>query len=392
MKWIKKTLKSLILTNKRSVDKNYNFDEILYLDTGSITENKVLDFQKLSLAEAPSRAKRLLEKDDIIYSTVRPINRHYGYFHTFPDNLVVSTGFVTITSNKHFLDSKYLYYYLTSDSIVEELDIIAEASTTTYPSFRPSDLENLEIFFPEDINEQKAIASVLSSLDDKIDLNNRIINNLENMAQNLLLFYFPDGLLNNNNVDNISLNKLLIFYNGYPFKSHTFSRRGKFKIITIKNILNGDINTTNTNYIDQIPKNFDSNCLLSIGDVLMTLTGNVGRVGIVIEQNLLLNQRVAKISPINKSLLPFIYFLFRKEEIYNYLISLSKGTAQLNLSTNEALKTIISYKKHLIYDLNLILAPLYLNIINRKSQNITLKMLRDQLINNLLSKEFEIEI
>ena len=133
-RWKEYKLGELVKTNKKSISSNYAFAEIEYLDTGSITQGKIESFQNFKLSEAPSRAKRLVEENDIIYSTVRPIQRHYGFITNPQENLVVSTGFATITAKKEFLYPKYLYYFLTDDRTVEYLDIIAEASTSAYPS------------------------------------------------------------------------------------------------------------------------------------------------------------------------------------------------------------------------------------------------------------------
>jgi type I restriction enzyme S subunit len=188
--WRECKLNEIIKTNETSITTDYPFDEILYLDTGSITKGKIDGFQKLPISQSPSRAKRLIKKNDIIYSTVRPIQRHYGFIANPPENLVVSTGLAVITCNEKSINPKFLYYYLTSDSIVEELDIIAEASTSTYPPLKPSDIEKLQMYFPIKIEEQKAIAAVLSSLDDKIDLLHRQNQSLEAMAETLFRQWF----------------------------------------------------------------------------------------------------------------------------------------------------------------------------------------------------------
>lgn len=188
--WKASCLGDMIHTNQKTLGKNYPFSEILYLDTGSITRGKVDSFQYIRLKEAPSRAKRLVQANDIIYSAVRPINRHYGFFSTPPKNIVVSTGFIVISCNERQLDANFLYYYLTQNNIVEEFESIADGSTSAYPSLVPSDIEKLEIIFPEDINEQKAIAAVLSSLDDKIDLLHRQNATLEAMAEALFRQWF----------------------------------------------------------------------------------------------------------------------------------------------------------------------------------------------------------
>lgn len=62
----------------KSIDRYYPHKNIEYLDTGSITRGKIEGFQSFDVEHAPSRAKRLVNDNDIIYSTVRPIQRHYG--------------------------------------------------------------------------------------------------------------------------------------------------------------------------------------------------------------------------------------------------------------------------------------------------------------------------
>ncbi len=175
--------------NRNSIGNEYLQKKILYLDTSSIIRGKINCYQKFLLSDAPSRAKRLVKDKDIIYSTVRPIQRHYGIIKNPPQNLVVSTGFAVIETNQKKADSVFIYYFLTSDEIVEYLDVIAEASTSAYPSLRPSDIENLDILLPP-LPEQRAIASVLSSLDDKIDLLNRENKTLEQIAESLFRQWF----------------------------------------------------------------------------------------------------------------------------------------------------------------------------------------------------------
>lgn len=189
--WKEVNLRYYIKTNKKSIGKDYTFNKIEYLDTGSITCNKIDELKTFTLAEAPSRARRLVEQDDIIYSTVRPNQLHYGYINKPIENLVVSTGFVTISANKKYIYPKFLYYYLIQENMTEYLHSIAEASTSTYPSLKPTDIESLEITLPP-LLEQRAIASVLSCLDDKIDLLHRQNATLERMAETLFRQWFVE--------------------------------------------------------------------------------------------------------------------------------------------------------------------------------------------------------
>ena len=187
--WKEYKLGEVIKTNVESIGKDYPYSKILYLDTGSITRNNIDQYQEFELDKAPSRAKRLVKQDDIIYSSVRPNQLHYGYITNPANNLVVSTGFVTITCNKAYIEPKFLYYYLTQENITEYLHSVAEASTSAYPSLKARDIESLYIELPP-LPEQIRIASILSSLDDKIDLLHRENKTLEAMAETLFRQWF----------------------------------------------------------------------------------------------------------------------------------------------------------------------------------------------------------
>jgi len=144
--WETKTVSDVALINQASIDKDYEFEDIEYLDTGSITENIIEGFQFLRLADAPSRARRIVRNNDIVISQVRPIQRHYGLLKSTKPNTVVSTGFCVVSCKK--IDPHFMYVFLTQKDMTEYLDIIADASTSAYPSLKPSDIANLEFKMP----------------------------------------------------------------------------------------------------------------------------------------------------------------------------------------------------------------------------------------------------
>lgn len=201
-KWAEYKLGDVITSNMQSINKNYKYDTIKYLDTGSITEGKISGLQSFKISEAPSRAKRLVKENSIVYSTVRPIQRHYGFIKNPDTNLVVSTGFSVIETNPKLAVPLFIYYYLTSNEVIEILDSIADGSTSTYPSLKPQDIEQLDIFLPS-LHEQQVIVNILSSLDNKIDLLQRQNKTLESIAQTL----FQNCFVNNN--DNGTVTKSL---------------------------------------------------------------------------------------------------------------------------------------------------------------------------------------
>ena len=177
--------------NKSNV--NFTKDQLVeYLDTGSLTEGVIDSLAKVRYGDAPSRAQRAVEKDTILYSTVRPNLKHYGIVAEYNPNIVVSTGFTTIDvkeNKKEEIDAHFLYYLMTQQWVTKHLHTIAQSSVSSYPSISPSDIGNLEFEFPF-IATQRRIASVLSNIDKKIALNRQINQNLEALAKQLYDYWF----------------------------------------------------------------------------------------------------------------------------------------------------------------------------------------------------------
>lgn len=146
--WKVGIVKDLCVTNKRSYKGDFA-KEIEYIDTGSVTNNVIDSVQILNPAtdKIPSRARRAVMEGDIIYSSVRPNQRHYALLFNPSDNTVVSTGFVVITAN--WSGYRYfIYQFLIQDEIVDKLQAIAEQSVSTFPSLNASDITNLKIVIP----------------------------------------------------------------------------------------------------------------------------------------------------------------------------------------------------------------------------------------------------
>lgn len=174
---------------------NFNItdvDYINYLDTSSITNNKILGFQKLDIEndKIPSRAKRKVKNDTIIYSSVRPRLCHFGILKDIPKNTVVSTGFITIDAKEEKIDPYYLYYLLTTNDKIEYISNIADTAVSSYPSINPSDIENMEIDIIDDLEQQREIVAILKSIDKKIENNNKINAELETMAKTIYDYWF----------------------------------------------------------------------------------------------------------------------------------------------------------------------------------------------------------
>lgn len=182
--------------NESCISSSDKLDYINYLDTSNLTKNKIVEIKKIR-NKFPSRAKRIVKEQTILYSTVRPNQEHYGIIsNTNVKNLIVSTGFTTIDVFSERIDPKYLFYKLTQPNITNYLHTVAENAVSAYPSIKPEDIGNLELSFP-DLHTQQQISSFLSKIDEKIELNNKINSELEKLAKTiysywLLQFEFPN--------------------------------------------------------------------------------------------------------------------------------------------------------------------------------------------------------
>ena len=180
-------------TNLHTYSDKEKWSLIRYLDTGSITEGRIDEIQTLypGVDKIPSRARRKASVGDILFSTVRPNQKHYGIIEVGTENLLVSTGFTVVTVDTTIADPYFIYYYLTQSSVIESLQAIAEQSTSTYPSIKPSDIEDIELDLPE-LETQKKIGSTLRMLDRKIALNEEINDNLYEMVNAYYTSLFKD--------------------------------------------------------------------------------------------------------------------------------------------------------------------------------------------------------
>jgi len=181
--WEEVAVGDYVELNRSSIDKSYTHTTIEYLDTGSLTEGKIESLQSLTLDEAPSRAKRLVQHNDVLISTVRPDQNHYGIIKNPIENLVVSTGFCVLTCTK--IDPHFIYLLLTDDEMTDYLHTIAEGSTSTYPSLKHSDIGVIVFQLPPD-DRLKEFAIIAHNSWEKIEKNYIQIRTLETLRDPLL--------------------------------------------------------------------------------------------------------------------------------------------------------------------------------------------------------------
>ena len=299
---------------------------------------------------------------------------------------VFASYLIRFRIDEKLADPFFISYVLQSQDFKEYVNAVNSGSVQ--PGTNARQLGDYELPLPP-LPEQKAIAEVLSSIDDKIDLLHRQNKTLEEMAMTLFRKWFIEDV--KEDWEEVKLGEYFDLLGGFPFKSKDYSDFGKYKIITIKNVQDGYLDISNSQTIENLPQNIKPYQILEIGDILISLTGNVGRICIVDTNNCLLNQRVAKIVPKNSEWKPFAYFYFKRAEITQILTNLAKGSAQLNLSPIETLKLTDTFpSSERIEKFNKIVQPIFEKILTNKQQIRRLEQLRDTLLPKLMSGEVRI--
>ena len=395
--WRKIRLGDACKTNANSYSPKEEWDFVNYLDTGNITNNRIdsIQFIDVRSEKLPSRARRKVKKDSIIYSTVRPNQRHFGIIKSQPEHFLVSTGFAVIDVDANVLDADFLYYLLTQAALVEALHAIAEQSTSAYPSIKPSDIEDLEIEIP-DLATQKKIADVLGSMDRRITQNTGINNNLEQQLRTIFKAEFTDNP-ELENITQIPLSELCHVVT----KGTTPTTLGKpfvesgINFIKAESILDDhSIDKSKFAFIDEETNALLKRSIIHAGDVVFTIAGTLGRFALI-DENVLpanTNQAVAIIrADVEKVLPEYIYTCFIGEWHTDYYAKRVQQAVQANLSltTIKSLPISLLDEAKMSEYLSLIL-PLIKAIKTNEAQNEKLAALRDNLLPKLMSGEIDV--
>lgn len=159
-------LSDIAAINPDTYSPKVKWEYVNYLDTSSITDGIISEVQYInpSTEKLPSRARRIISANDVVFSTVRPNQRHFGMISEPLSNMLASTGFAVIRNNQPSVCNELLYLCLTENNFVEKMQQLAEQSTSTFPSIKPSDLGACEIPCPIDQGLSDALKAMFANI------------------------------------------------------------------------------------------------------------------------------------------------------------------------------------------------------------------------------------
>ena len=369
-------------TNLHTYSDKEKWSLIRYLDTGSITEGRIDEIQTLypGVDKIPSRARRKASVGDILFSTVRPNQKHYGIIEAGTENLLVSTGFTVVTVDTTIADPYFIYYYLTQSSVIESLQAIAEQSTSTYPSIKPSDIEDIELDLPE-LETQKKIGSTLRMLDRKIALNEEINDNLQQQAT-----AFFSSLYDRSNTEVRFTDLIQILGGGTPKTGESTYWNGNIAFFTPK-----DVGTPYTLITEKtISEEGLSHCnsrLYPVNTVFVTARGTVGKVGISGVPMAMNQSCYALVGKETHQLLVYFYTLKAVDRlkhkasgaVFDAITTRDFESEQIMKLSDDDAKAFLC-----------IAEPMFQKVLNNCIENLRLSTLRDSLLPKLMSGEIDV--
>ena len=165
---------------------------VTLINTSDVLEGRVLNHERVPNSNLKGQFKKTFQRDDILYSEIRPQNRRFAYVDFSPIDYIASTKLMVIRAKKDVVSPKYLYYFLKNSSTVAELQLLAETRSGTFPQITFSEVANLTIPVPS-LAVQEVIVQTMQCLEDKITCNEQINDNLEQQAQSYFQELFVDN-------------------------------------------------------------------------------------------------------------------------------------------------------------------------------------------------------
>ena len=385
-----------------SVSETYkgNASEVVLINTSDVLDGKCLNHEYVPNKKLKGQFKKTFRKGDILYSEIRPANKRFCFVDFEPKDYIASTKLMVLRAHED-VDPKYLYQILRSNDTLAQLQMLAESRSGTFPQITYSELSNIMVSLPSQ-KAQKNIVSILSSLDRKIELNNNINADLEEMAQAIFKNWFVD-------FEPFKDGKFVDSELGMIPEGWKVGTLGEFCKCLLggtpsrskEEYWNGEVNWINSGEINKFRILEASEKITELGlaksatkllpkkTTVLAITGaTLGQVSLL-EIDTCANQSV--IGVLENAEVPYEYiYPFIKDRI-EMLIQHQTGGAQQHINKDNVESLIFLLPaKNVLEDYISLVRPMYKRIESQCFENLYLSTLRDTLLPRLMSGEIEV--
>ncbi len=348
--------------------KNIKGDSIDFENASYISEE---DYNKIN-------ERSLVEINDVLYSMIGTVGLVYRVDQQ-PNYAIKNMGLFKIHDE---LKSKWLYYYLNSPKAKGKVLAMLSGSTQKFISL--SNLRNLEIEFPQNIDDTKRIIKICESIDKKIKLNNEINNSLYEMC-NVLYYQLLDD--NELNIEYKTIGEIAkkVITGKTPSTKNKEYWGGNIPFITIPDMHNQVFTINTERYIT----NEGAKSLIPKNSISVSCIATVGLVSIN-DKDSQTNQQINSIVIENDYDLYYLFEFLTEQE--QYMKSIAGGSTTYNINKNTFENIQVPYlNKELIIEYDKKVRPMFEKIKSNQISNDILSQLRDTLLSKLMNGEIDLD-
>ena len=384
-----------------SVSETYkgNASEVVLINTSDVLDGKCLNHEYVPNKKLKGQFKKTFRKGDILYSEIRPANKRFCFVDFEPKDYIASTKLMVLRAHED-VDPQYLYQILRSNDTLTQLQMLAESRSGTFPQITYSELSNIMVSLPSQ-KAQKNIVSILSSLDRKIELNNKINADLEEMAQAIFKNWFvdfepfKDGKFVNSELGMIPegwkigtlTDVIKLMPGGTPKTSEPlYWDNGTIPFFSPKDV-NGVYCFTTEKHITETGLNKCSSNLYPKDTIFITCRGTVGKVCLA-ACDMAMNQSNYAIKAIDGYSQCYVFFLVKS--VVERLIKKSNGAVFSAITSKDFDEEILIPSQKAVEDFTNVIDGFFRRIFTIGTENSRLSLLRDTLLPRLMSGELEI--
>ena len=323
------------------MNKNQFDGSINWITSGELKEHYISDTkEKISEEAAKNNSLKLLPVGTFVIAIYGlEANGVRGTCSITTRESTISQACMAFTS-KMDIQNEFLYsWYKKHGNIIG----IKYAQGTKQQNLIYDIIERFNISYPC-MEEQKKLIRFISLIDQRIATQNKIIEDLKKLKSAISKHLFArKDLLETT----ICLSNIATLKNGYAFQSGKYNALGKWKILTITNVPGERyINDEDCNCIINLPNDIQDHQVLKEGDILISLTGNVGRVSLCKNGDYLLNQRVGLLQLSKNVNREFLYQILSSQRFENSMIACGQGAAQMNIGKGDVESYVLPYSSN----------------------------------------------
>ena len=364
--WTESSIGKVVIKAKQQNPRKTPDEVFHYVDVSSVSNEsfKITCATPTLGSDAPSRARKAIETDDVLFATVRPTLKRIALVPPEFDGAIASTGYCVLRCDKAIAEPRFLYSFLITDHFNARM--VGLERGASYPAVRDSDITASWLPLPP-LPEQKKIAYILSIVQRAIETQERLIQTTTELKKALMHKLFTEGLHDEpqkqteigpvpESWEVVELNQLADLKNGYCFKSKDYVPESNTLNIRMSNIRPGaqfDLDYK-PRYLPDLFAEAHKSFLLYDGDLIIAMTDMANDPKILgmptIVRNtsakkLLLNQRVGKLVPTDNNVanFEFLRFYLSRKPAQRYLISCAKKGVQVNIGKKDILSVPIAF-------------------------------------------------